>query len=97
MGIIKLWKLIRALKGATYDKVIDTLLPLILENKVLGPFLGKYKTIIAFILLAAYAILEHGQVYFPQYPWIPSALLIVGLILDALGIAHRGSKERRQE
>jgi len=98
MSLIKRIKLfIALLKESSYDKLMDLILPILLENKWVIAFLGKYKTIVGFLLIGAYAVLEYAIVMFPNQPWIPSALLIVGLILQALGISHRGVKERRLE
>jgi len=95
MGIItKIWALIKLLKAGTYDKVADAILPLVLENKVVAPLLAKYKTVIGFVLLVAYEALKYYAITFPAQPWIEPAILIVGLILTALGIAHRGVKDR---
>ena len=95
MGIItKIWALIKQLKAGTYDKEADALLPLILENKLVAPFLAKYKTVIGFVLLVAYEALKYYSITFPAQPWVEPTILIVGLVLTALGIAHRGVKDR---
>jgi hypothetical protein len=95
MGLItKIWAVVKLLKAGTYDKVADAILPLVLENKLVAPFLAKNKTVIGFILLAAYSVLQYAQVSFPEQAWIEPAILILGLILTALGIAHRGVKDR---
>ena len=96
MSIIKKIKLFFALiKESSYDKIADLLLPVLLENEVVKPILGKYKTIIGFLLIAAYAVLEYAIVAFPTESWVTATLLVVGVVMQALGISHRGSKERR--
>lgn len=98
MGLFKkAWAVILFLKAGTYDKAADALLPLILENKVVAPFLEKNKTVIGFLLLSLYSGLQYAQIAFPAQPWIEPTILIVGLVLTALGIAHRGVKDRAGE
>lgn len=90
----RIWALIKLVKAGSYDKMVDAVLPLVLENKTVAPFLAKNKTVIGFILLIVYQGLEVAAATFPGQAWIQPAILVLGVILTALGIAHRGVKER---
>lgn len=97
MGILR-WveSIISFIKSESYDRVVDIILPLLFENRLLGPLLSKNKIIIGFLLqVIAYGLAE-AQATFPEQVWIPPTLTIIGLILQALGISHRGVKERRR-
>lgn len=92
----KIVALFKFLKAGSYDKMMDAILPLLFENKVVKVFLEKNKTVIGFILETIALILELAEETFPSEPWIPMTLACVGVVLQALGIAHRGVKERRE-
>ena len=94
--LTKIWSLIKLLKAGTYDQAMDAVLPVVLENKTVAPFLAKNKTVVGFILTVAYYALQTGVVTFPGAVWLPQAVAIAGVVLTALGIAHRGVKERTQ-
>ena len=93
-----MWTKIKALwnflKAGSYDKMMDAVLPLVFENAAVKPFLQNNKTIIGFILNAIAVILELASDVFPTATWIPITLACVGVVMQALGIAHRGVKER---
>lgn len=93
----KIWAFIKLLKAGTYDQVADAVLPVILENKLVAPFLADNKTVIGFLLTVAYYAAEQGVIVFPAVAWLPQAVLILGVVLTALGIAHRGVKDRAGE
>lgn len=95
MGLFKkLWALVKFLKAGTYDKATDAILPVVLENQVVAPFLAQNKTVIGFLLLSTYVVLQVAGIFFPGVPWFEPALAVLGVILTALGIAHRGVKDR---
>lgn len=92
----KLWAIFKAWKSQSYNEVMDLVLPLVFENKAVGPFLEKNKIIIGFVLQFAALGIELGQEMFGANPVLALALTAIGLVLQALGIAHRGVKERRK-
>lgn len=93
----KIKALFKLLKAGSYDKMMDAVLPLIFENKVVKPFLANNKTIIGFILEVIALALELAEEVFPTEVWIPTTFACVGVVMQALGIAHRGVKERERE
>jgi CDP-diglyceride synthetase len=93
--IKKVWAIIKALKAGTYDKATEAILPVVLESETVAPFLEKNKTWVGFLLTVAAIALEQGLIFFPGAAWIAPTLLVIGVIIQALGIAHRGVKERR--
>ena len=83
-----------------YQRAVDLVLPPILENPAVKPFLGKHKRVIGAAVAIFGALLQAGKQFYPEYaPILESVdaiyLIVAGLIYGAIGVAHADSKDRR--
>lgn len=99
MGLSKIWALFLALKSNSYDKIVDLVLPPLFENPVVSKFLQNNKRFLGFLVTIAGLSLQEAAKFYPEFPFwdqtLPVWLIISGVVLNALGQAHAGSKDRR--
>lgn len=99
MSIWKLWDLYKAFKGKTWDKIVDLVLPPLLENPSTVQFLGRNKRWLGFLVTMIGLGLAEAPKFWPDLAIVdavnPVWVIVSGLVLQALGFTHAGSKDRR--
>lgn len=98
--MITLWKIWKAIKAETYDKVADLALPLLFENVAVRKFLMRYKRATGLTVACIGFIAEKAcMIYTAELPYCQEGLaiwaVIAGSIWGVIGVAHAGSKKRR--
>lgn len=99
MSIWKLWDLYKAVKGKTWDRVVDLVFPVVFENPATIKFLGQHKRWIGFIVTMIGLGLAEAPKFWPDLAIVESAtpiwIVVSGAILQQIGFTHAKSKERR--
>ena len=99
MGLSDLWRLYKAMKSGTYDKIVDLVLPPLLENPAVALWLGRNKRVVGFVVTVIGFALTQAAQTFPELYYLkifePTWILVAGVVYQAIGFAHAGSKERR--
>ena len=99
MGLSDLWRLYKAIKSGTYDKVVDLILPPLLENPSVARWLGRNKRVVGFIVTVTGFALKQAALTYPELAYLrtfePTWVLVAGMVYLAIGFAHAGSKKRR--